>query len=81
MAAAAASAECAATKDVATRITPLLKGQVAAMVAAERTAQVVDRVLQGPDGKPMTLDHFAGKTVLSISGRRGACRAAKRCRR
>jgi thiol-disulfide isomerase/thioredoxin len=59
-----ASSECKATQDIATRIKPLLKGEVAAMVAARTSrADDIDR-LQGADGKPMTLDHFAGKTVL-----------------
>lgn len=59
-----ASAECAATKDVATRITPLLKGQVAAMVAASEPRRLSAVTFKDADGKPMTLDNFAGKTVL-----------------
>ena len=61
---AAASAECAATKDVATRITPLLKGQVAAMVAASEPRRLSTVSFKDAGGKPMTLDDFAGKTVL-----------------
>lgn len=59
-----ASAECAATKDVATRISPLLKGQVAAMVAASEPRRLSTVAFKDADGKPMTLDSFAGKTVL-----------------
>ncbi|KQV73320.1 TlpA disulfide reductase family protein [Rhizobium sp. Root1220] len=59
-----ASAECAATRDTAARITPLLTGQVAAMVAADQPRRLTAVSFKGADGKPMTLDKFAGKTVL-----------------
>ncbi|MDP9813594.1 thiol-disulfide isomerase/thioredoxin [Rhizobium tibeticum] len=59
-----ASGECAAAKDVAARISPLLKGQVAAMVAADEHRKLTTVAFKGADGKPMTLDNFAGKTVL-----------------
>ncbi len=59
-----ASADCAMSKDIAARITPLLKGQVAAMVTANEPRKLTTVAFNGPDGKPMTLDHFAGKTVL-----------------
>ncbi len=59
-----ASAECKATKDIATRIKPFLKGEVAAMVAPEEPRRMTSIAFNGADGKPMTLDHFAGKTVL-----------------
>ncbi len=41
-----------------------MKGQVAAMVAANQPKKLETVAFNGPDGKPMTLDHFAGKTVL-----------------
>ena len=59
-----ASDECAAAKDVATRISPLLKGQVAAMVAPDEHRKLTTVSFKGADGMPMTLDSFAGKTVL-----------------
>jgi thiol-disulfide isomerase/thioredoxin len=60
----AASAECPLTKEHAANLTPLMKGQVAAMVAANQPKKLETVAFNGPDGKPMTLDHFAGKTVL-----------------
>ncbi len=59
-----ASGECATTKEIATRIAPLLKGQVAAMVAPDQHRKLTTIAFKGADGKPMTLDNFAGKTVL-----------------
>jgi thiol-disulfide isomerase/thioredoxin len=60
----AASAECAAARDIATRITPLLKGEVAAMVAAGEPRRLSTVAFKDAEGKPMTLTNFAGKTVL-----------------
>jgi thiol-disulfide isomerase/thioredoxin len=59
-----ASGECAATKDLAAKITPLMKGQVAAMVAPNEPRKLTTVAFKGSDGKPMTLENFAGKTVL-----------------
>lgn len=59
-----ASAECPLTKERAANLTPLMKGQVAAMVAANEPRKLTAVSFNGPDGKPVTLDHFAGKTVL-----------------
>ena len=59
-----ASGECAATKEIAARIAPLLKGQVAAMVAPDEHRRLTTVSFKGGDGKSMTLDNFAGKTVL-----------------
>jgi thiol-disulfide isomerase/thioredoxin len=59
-----AASECKATKEIATRIKPLLKGEVAAMVTADEPRRMTSIAFNGADGKPMTLDHFAGKTVL-----------------
>lgn len=60
----AASAECPLTKERAANLTPLMKGQIAAMVAANQPKKLETVAFNGPDGKPLTLDHFAGKTVL-----------------
>jgi thiol-disulfide isomerase/thioredoxin len=59
-----ASAECKLTKERAAGLSPLMKGQVAAMVAANEPRKLTSVAFNGPDGKPVTLDHFAGKTVL-----------------
>ncbi len=59
-----ASAECPLTKERAANLSPLMKGQVAAMVAASQPKKLQTVAFNGPDGQPMTLDHFAGKTVL-----------------
>jgi thiol-disulfide isomerase/thioredoxin len=59
-----ASGQCAATKDLAQKITPLAKGQVAAMVAANEPRKLTTVAFNDADNKPLTLDSFAGKTVL-----------------
>ncbi|TDW19710.1 thiol-disulfide isomerase/thioredoxin [Rhizobium azibense] len=59
-----ASAECTATKDLVQKITPLAKGAVAAMVAVNAPRKLTSVAFNGPDGKPVTLESFAGKTVL-----------------
>ncbi len=59
-----ASAECKSARERAASLTPLMKGQVAAMVAATEPRKLTAVSFNGPDGKPLTLDHFAGKTVL-----------------
>ncbi|WP_064697561.1 thiol:disulfide interchange protein TlpA [Rhizobium aegyptiacum] len=59
-----ASAECPLAKERAANLTPLMKGQVAAMVAANEPRKLSAVTFNGPDGKPLKLDHFAGKTVL-----------------
>ncbi|MBY3597636.1 MULTISPECIES: thiol:disulfide interchange protein TlpA [Rhizobium] len=58
------SAECSLAKERAANLTPLMKGQVAAMVAASEPRKLTAVSFNGPDGKAITLDHFAGKTVL-----------------
>ncbi|MBX4870971.1 TlpA family protein disulfide reductase [Rhizobium bangladeshense] len=58
------SAECSLAKERAANLTPLMKGQVAAMVAAGEPRKLTAVSFNGPDGKAITLDHFAGKTVL-----------------
>ncbi|AGS23594.1 thiol:disulfide interchange protein TlpA [Rhizobium etli] len=59
-----ASAECALAKERAANLTPLMRGQVAAMVAANEPRKLAAVSFNGPDGKSVGLDHFAGKTVL-----------------
>ncbi len=59
-----ASGQCVAAKDLAQKITPLAKGQVAAMVAANEPRKLTTVAFNDADNKPVTLDSFAGKTVL-----------------
>ena len=59
-----ASAECPLTKERAANLTPLMKGQVAAMVAANEPRRLTTVAFNDADNKPVTLDSFAGKTVL-----------------
>lgn len=59
-----ASGQCTAAKDLAQKITPLAKGQVAAMVAANERRKLTTVAFNDADNKPVTLDSFAGKTVL-----------------
>ena len=59
-----ASAECGPAKDLAQKITPLARGQVAAMVAANEPRKLTSVAFNDADHKPVTLDSFAGKTVL-----------------
>ncbi|TCL72667.1 TlpA disulfide reductase family protein [Rhizobium sp. BK251] len=60
----AVAAECEAAKERAVSLTPFMKGDVAAMVAANQPKKLQTVAFTGPDGKPMTLENFAGKTVL-----------------
>lgn len=43
---------------------PLAKGQVAAMVAAQQPLSLQSVAFKGPDGQPLSMQNFAGKTVL-----------------
>ncbi|MBB3658954.1 thiol-disulfide isomerase/thioredoxin [Rhizobium sp. BK650] len=59
-----ASAECPLTKERAANLSSLMKGQVAAMVAVNQPKKLQAVTFNGPDGNQVTLDRFAGKTVL-----------------
>lgn len=59
-----ASGECSAAKHLAGKIGPLAKGEVAAMVAIDQPRKLTSVAFNGPDGEPLTLENFAGKTVL-----------------
>ncbi len=61
---AAVVAECAASKGTAMAIAPFAKGEVAALAAADEPRRLQTLAFKGADGKDMTLDGFAGKTVL-----------------
>lgn len=55
---------CAATAKTARAISPLAKGEVAAMAIADQPGPMPDLAFNGPDGKPMTLADFKGRTLL-----------------
>jgi thiol-disulfide isomerase/thioredoxin len=55
---------CAAAKSVADRIRPLVKGEIAAVLVAEKQQALPNVSFQGPDGKAMTLKDLRGRMVL-----------------
>ncbi|MBB4185876.1 thiol:disulfide interchange protein TlpA [Sinorhizobium terangae] len=55
---------CPQIKEKVASLTPFMKGQVAAMTPADDPRPIRDLNFNGPDGKPLTLAAFAGKTVL-----------------
>ncbi|MEJ1160280.1 thiol:disulfide interchange protein TlpA [Prosthecomicrobium sp. N25] len=59
-----AAASCKASLAAAGRVASLVKGQVAAMVPAEKPLSVADLGFMRPDGSPARLADWAGKTVL-----------------
>jgi thiol-disulfide isomerase/thioredoxin len=60
----AQGASCAAAKPVADRIRPLVKGEIAGVLVAEKQQALPNLAFQGPDGKPMTLADLRGRMVL-----------------
>jgi thiol-disulfide isomerase/thioredoxin len=59
----AASGECQAAAAVTDQLKPLAKGELAAVgVSAPKSPPTI--AFNGPDGKPMSLADFGGKTVL-----------------
>jgi thiol-disulfide isomerase/thioredoxin len=57
-------ARCAAAARKAEALTPLSKGQVAAMRTVDEHRLLPDLVFDGPDGKKRTIADFSGKTLL-----------------
>lgn len=55
---------CAAAQSVAAAAKPLAKGEVAAMNIASDPESMPELTFNGPDGKPITLKDFKGKTLL-----------------
>lgn len=55
---------CEAAKDKIAAITPLLKGQVAAMAPVSEPRPLPGLNFKGRDGKDLTLADFGGKTIL-----------------
>ncbi|HVL73221.1 MAG TPA: TlpA disulfide reductase family protein [Beijerinckiaceae bacterium] len=60
----AVAQECRAAKPVAERLAPLARGEVAAVKAAQNPARLPNLAFAGPDGAPLTLADFRGRTVL-----------------
>jgi thiol-disulfide isomerase/thioredoxin len=63
-AALAGAGQCTAAKDKAAALEPFFTGQVAAMMAAEQPRPLPQLSFNGPDGKPMAIPDFSGKTLL-----------------
>jgi thiol-disulfide isomerase/thioredoxin len=59
-----ASAACAAAAKTAQIVAPLAKGEVAAMAIDKAPELMPELAFNGPDGQPMKLSDFRGKTVL-----------------
>ena len=55
---------CPAAKNIATRVAPLARGEVAALTLPKVPRKVPDLSFNGPDGKRKTLADFRGRTVL-----------------
>ena len=55
---------CPGSAQVAARLAPLAKGELAAINVEPEPQPAPDLAFQGPDGKPLTLASFRGKTVL-----------------
>jgi len=56
--------ECASAKDRAAALTPFTRGEVAAMVAAQRPLSLENVTFKGAEGKDVSIKDFAGRTVL-----------------
>lgn len=61
---AGAAGNCAASAAAATRITPLAKGEVAALTVNKTPRPAVDVSFDSPDGTRLTLADFRGRAVL-----------------
>ena len=64
VAAPANSGPCAGAQALATRLEPLVHGEVAALMLAKTPRTLPDLSFNGPDGTRTSLKAFAGKTVL-----------------
>jgi thiol-disulfide isomerase/thioredoxin len=61
---AALAGDCKPARERAARLDPFTKGQVAAMVAAQQPLSLQAVSFKGPEGQPLSVGNFAGKTVL-----------------
>jgi thiol-disulfide isomerase/thioredoxin len=59
-----ADADCGKADGLLARLKPLMKGQLAALVAADPPRSLGGFSFKGPDGKAMALSDFKGRTVL-----------------
>ncbi|MBG0801576.1 TlpA family protein disulfide reductase [Methylocystis sp. H4A] len=57
-------AACAASAKIAANVKDLAKGEVAAMTIATKPEPMPDYAFDGPDGAPVSLGSFKGKTAL-----------------
>jgi thiol-disulfide isomerase/thioredoxin len=55
---------CQAAVDIARRIAPLARGEVAALTVAEKPFRVPELSFQGPDGRQQSLQDWRGRFVL-----------------
>lgn len=60
----AGNGSCSAAAKTAARMAPLAKGEVAAVEIRPRPGPAPELSFSGPDGKPLTLADFKGKTIL-----------------
>ncbi len=59
-----ATVNCEHAKAKIDTLKPFLKGQVAAMSPVDKPRSLDALIFNGPDGKPLTLSDFKGKTIL-----------------
>jgi thiol-disulfide isomerase/thioredoxin len=59
-----AAIACKAALPVARKVAPFAKGEVAAVNIAKSPLQVPDLAFQDAAGKPLTLQHWRGRTIL-----------------
>jgi thiol-disulfide isomerase/thioredoxin len=62
--AAAAAPSCAISRTLADRLKPLVHGDVAALSLSADPQPMPVLVFEGPDGKPLKLTDFRGRTIL-----------------
>lgn len=58
------SGQCAASAAALSRVTPLEKGEVAALASPKTPSPVAALDFLAPDGKPLSLKSFAGRVIL-----------------
>jgi thiol-disulfide isomerase/thioredoxin len=59
-----ANAECGPAVVEAKRLDPLIHGEIAAFLPASRPLSLADLSFRGPNGSPMSVGDFGGRTVL-----------------
>jgi thiol-disulfide isomerase/thioredoxin len=60
----ARAAACQPAVELARKLTPLARGEVAAVNVAKAPLKIPVLAFQDADGKPVTLEHWRGRTVL-----------------